>query len=133
MTMPCPPCSIPVYSSFEPRQPGEQSISTAKTAVSKDGRSVTIIEDSDGNEPFLNKTYPIVRFEFDGGKVIFQADNRIPCPDERSIDASKTKALSFEDHHYIQIIDGSDGNEEFLNLVFRIVRYEGSKVIFKPD
>lgn len=133
MTTPCPPPSIPVYPSFETKQPGERSISTSKTEISKDGRSITIIEGSDCNEPFLNKTYPIVRYEFDRGKVVFDSSNPIQCPDERSVDVSKTKAASFGDRHYITIIDGSGGNEEFLNLAFRVVRYEGNKVIFKPE
>ncbi|HEY5259211.1 MAG TPA: hypothetical protein VIJ46_01080 [Rhabdochlamydiaceae bacterium] len=68
-----PSSHIPTYSGHEKLQPGERSISAWKAEVSADGQSVTITEGSDGNEQFLGQTFPIVRNEFGGGKIIFKA------------------------------------------------------------
>ncbi len=134
MATPCPPPSIPTYPSSEPRQPGERSISTGKTEISKNGRSVTIIEGSDGNDRFLNHTYPLVRYEFDGGKVIFDSNNPIPDPDERSISSARTKISVINGRHYITIREPDEENVEFLDRTFRVNRFvnDGKTVIFKP-
>jgi len=68
------PVSTPrTISSSEPKGPDERSISAWKTerADSNGVCYVRIIDGSDGNTPFLNRTYKVVRFEFYGGKVVF--------------------------------------------------------------
>ena len=64
---------IPIYSGHEKLQPGERSISAWKTETTADGKSVTITEGSDGNDALVGQTFPIVRYEFSGGKIIFKA------------------------------------------------------------
>ncbi len=63
---------VPTFTAHQGLQANERSISAWKTQVSEDGKSVTITEGSDGNDQYLNQTFPIVRYEFGGGKVIFK-------------------------------------------------------------
>jgi hypothetical protein len=56
---------------------GEMSISTWKTQPirGEDGRLyVRIIEGSDGNADRVGNVYKVVRYEFGGGKCIFQSN-----------------------------------------------------------
>ncbi len=64
--------NIPTYTTHQRLQPGERSISTWKTETTANGESVTITNGSDGNEKYLNQTFPIVRYEFGGTKIIFK-------------------------------------------------------------
>ena len=53
--------------------------------------------------------------------------------DERTISKWKTRPVNLNDgHHYIKIIQGSDGHDQRLNCIFKIVRYEhgGEKIVF---
>ena len=63
---------IPTFVSHETLRPNERSISSGETRVSADGNFVTITEGSDGNDKFRNQTFPIVRYEFGGARIVFK-------------------------------------------------------------
>jgi len=57
-------------------------------------------------------------------------------PGERSISTWKTETVGEKDgRRYIRITEGSDCNEQFLNRIFAVVRYEfsGEKIIFDTN
>jgi hypothetical protein len=63
---------IPTFTDPQILQPGEKSISAWKTQVSEDGKSVTIVDESEGDAKFLNQTFPIVRYEYGGARIVFK-------------------------------------------------------------
>lgn len=130
--------SIPTISKYLPLKADERSISAWKTQE-VDSKHIKIINGSDSNEDVLNRIFKVVRYEFDGGKIIFST-SKLPilehwhptASNERSISEWKTQKV---DPAHIKIIEGSDGNQELLDRVFKIARYEfnGEKVIFFLD
>lgn len=130
--------SIPTISKHLPLKANERTIFAWETqSIIDQGRHyVKITKASAANQDVLNLIFKVVRYEFDGDEVIINT-SEIPvfsnhvslAPNERSIATRQTERV---DTNLIKITDGSEGNQDVLRRVFKIVRYEfnGEKAVF---
>jgi len=63
---------------------------------------------------------------------LFQEQNPLNYPEERSISAWKTIQEKINGRDYITIREGSDGNQKFIDKTFEVIRFrcDREKIVF---